>query len=158
LLSYLSNFVVLEESMNLYVLEIFSSKFRSNILKSAAGSGVEQEMNHHLRSFCSNMVDNYDYHLSPPDKYAEINREKTLSYFKDISNTVSVDVDIETEVLSTKVIQIQEDVPVFEFVNNLVQKKFPQTFREVISLVDSLWLFISINAADEDVPLYHNSR
>jgi len=150
--------VVLEECMNLYVLEVFCSRFRAGILKASTGSGVEQEMSHHLRSFCSNLVDNYDYHLSPPEKYAEINREKTLSYFKDISNTVSVDVEIETEVISTKVIQIQEDVPVFEFVNNLIQKKFPQTFREVISLVDSLWLFISINSSEEDIPLYHNSR
>ena len=96
--------------------------------------------------------------MQPADRFEDISKEKIVSYFKDTSNTVSLDLFIEADVTTSKVVQIHQDVPVNELVTNLVQKKFPQTFREINSIVDSLWLFVSINHVDEDIPMCQSSR
>ena len=158
-MSYLSNYVVAEHHVNLYIIEVFSKSIKPRISKALSSSNaVDLEITHHSKLFLQNLVDCYDYHLQPADRFEDISKEKIVSYFKDTSNTVSLDLFIEADVTTSKVVQIHQDVPVNELVTNLVQKKFPQTFREINSIVDSLWLFVSINHVDEDIPMCQSSR
>ena len=69
-------------------------------------------------------MDVHDYHLKATSLFSDIPREKTIALFKDITNSVSVDLFIEADVQSLKVVQVEDDLTVGQFVTNVINKKF----------------------------------
>lgn len=157
LLNYLSNFIIADKKIVLYALEVYQSHLKEKVMAVVKDTAYENEISHHSRFFVANLYDTYEYHLAPKELFEEVPTEKSIAIFKDITNTVSLDLEIEVDYYSTKIIQVQQDLTVDDLVTSLAPKRFPQVFREVSTLSDSFWLYIAVANTDQDIPLLYNS-
>lgn len=155
-LTFLSNFVVVTKRMALFLVDWFSTKLKPVAVKVAAKTPFEEEIAHHARFFVSNLLDVYDYNLRAPNKFQFIPKEKTISIFKDVTNSVSLDIEIEGEVISMKVLQVPQQSTMAELYTQVLAR-FQSNFKDFNNLVDSMWFCIHIRDEREDVHLLQYS-
>lgn len=155
-LTFLTNFVVVTKRMALFLVEWFCSKLKALAVKLATKTPFEEEVTHHARFFVSNLLDIYDYSIRPPTKYQFIPKEKTISIFKDITNSVSLDIEIEGETIGMKVLQVSQQLTVAELYTQVLSK-FQGSFKDFNSLTDAFWFCIHIRDEREDVQVLQYS-
>lgn len=106
----------------------------------------------------THLVDNRDYNLADPGRYVSVPKEKIVALLKEATAVVSFDMEIEVEATSRKVIQVDHNNTVENFIYNQSDDKIKPLFRDVFSLEDTFWLYVSVRDKAQDVPFLYNSR
>jgi hypothetical protein len=104
------------------------------------------------------LIDDHDYHLVQSDHYSPVSRDGLVSLLSGNHISVGLDIRIDLDNISRKVIQVKNETTVGEFVVSQTDDKLRHQFRDVAQQEGVFWLFICVNGRDQDLPLMGTSR
>lgn len=104
------------------------------------------------------LVDVHDYHLAYVDRYSHISTEKAVALLAGDQSSVALDIRIELDTVSSKVIQVRNETSVNDLISTAADDKLRSLFREVNQQEGAFWMYIAVKDKDEDIPLLASSR
>lgn len=158
MISCITQYTVPAASTSQFILKEINGQTGEKIISKCKGHKAESEVRLLIGHIKVHLVDIRDYHIVDPNKYSPISKEKLVVLLKEATNLVSMDIEIEVETISKKVIQIDANVTVNDFIMNPTDEKIKPLFRELMALEGAFWLYISIRDKAQDIPLLHTSR
>lgn len=130
----------------------------AKLVARAAGHKAEAEVRLLVAALQGLLVDKRDYHMTDRAKFAGVPKEKLLALLREATSTTTLDLEIEVEAVSKKVIQVDASLTVNDFIMNPTDEKIKPLFREVSSLEGAFWLFVSVKGTAQEMALLHHSR
>ena len=140
------------------LLAALSGPLPGKIAAKAKDVKLEADLRQYTLAIVNHLVDIRDYHLTDPQRFTPVPKEKLISLLKESPSSVSLDLDLEIDTISRKVLQVDSSHLINEFVLNPTDDKIKPMFREVAAQEGAFWLYVVIRDKVQDVPLLHCSR